>query len=324
MIIKDMNWLWANSAAVCDGHGFVVATRRVRFVVRALAVYGSISPMINAPRNSPLGRLMERRPETVGAVIWPYQCLGWDARTRLARIRDHYSVLEIIGGPLNFPVDGKLSLLDLHEIREGLHVVLDQPKWFMREGQLTINLFLRDTRMFSLAFSLCYQENRLSAFIGSIQGRDIEGALAEYRELTKAAQGMRPRDLLIEVFRMLCAVAGVTDIFAVSNEHRHHRGRYFGNASKKFSVNYDEIWTDRGGVRVDPMFFQFRVDGQQRDLDSMPAKKRGMYRRRYDMLKSIRQKLHDNYCRLAAVENKREIDYLDGYERRTNQERSGL
>ena len=91
----------------------------------------------------------------VGAVIWPYQCSGWDARTRFARIFDHYSTIARIGRPLDFPVDDYLvSLEALGELREGLRVILDQPKWFMREGGLTINLFLADTRMFSLAFSL--------------------------------------------------------------------------------------------------------------------------------------------------------------------------
>ena len=266
-----------------------------------------------------MGRLVERRPETVGAVIGPYQCIGWDVRTRLARIRDHYSAIETIGGPINFPLDGRLLLLDLKEIRESLQVILDQPKWFMREGQLAINLFLRDTRLYSLAFSLSYQRGGLTAFVGAIQGRDIDGILEEYRLLTKAAHGTRPRDLLIEVFRMLCGMLGVSDIFAVSDAYRNHRSRYFGKAPKKFSVNYDEVWEDRGGVRVHPMFYRLDVDGQQRDIGTIPAKKRSMYRRRYDLLSLLKQQMHLNYTgRLAE----REIDYVEEHERRTDQDRN--
>src|SRR5262245_24871365 len=116
MIAKNMRWLWASSVTVCEGQGLILAKRRIEFFARGLAAYGSIKPIINAPRESPMGRLIERRPETLGAVIGPYQCIGWDVRTRLARIRDHYSAIEKIGGPINFPLDSRLLLLDLGEI----------------------------------------------------------------------------------------------------------------------------------------------------------------------------------------------------------------
>src|SRR5262249_2572299 len=255
-----MMWLWANSFAVCEGKGMLATTRRIRFLMRALVLYDVLKPMINAPCESSLGKAMASRPEMVGAVIWPYQCLGWGARVRLARIRDHYSVVDHIGGAIDFPVEGKLVLLDLAEIREGLHVVLDQPKWFMREGQLAINLFLHQTRLYSLVFSLGHGDD-LAVFVGAIQGRDLEGILNEYRVLTKAAHGMRPRDLLIELFRMFCATLGIRYIFAVADAYRQHRSSYYGEESKKkLNVNYDEIWEDRGGIRTDRMFFQLHVD----------------------------------------------------------------
>jgi uncharacterized protein VirK/YbjX len=300
VILKNIGWLWATSAAVCEGRGFSVATRRIRFLIRALAVFDSVEPMINASPEAPLGQLMRYRPETVGAVTWPYQCLGWDARTRLARICEHYSVIEEIAGPTDFPAHGRLLLLDLKEISKDLKVILDQPVWFMREGQLTINLFLGETRMYSLSFSLFHQEHEIATFVGAIQGRDIEGARDQYRDLTKASHGMRPRDLLIEVFRMLCSNLGIAHIYAVSDAYRQHRDPYYGRAStRQFSVNYDQIWADRDGVLVDPMFFRLDVDWRERDPTTIAANKRAMYRRRYEMLGRVRQQMRDNYRRLA-------------------------
>ena len=292
VVLKNIAWLWASS--LCD-----VLTRRVRFVVRALTVYCCVKPMIAAQRDTPLGRLIEDRPETVGAVIWPYQCAGWNARTRLARICEHYSVIERMGGPIDFPVNGKLLLVDLCQIREGLHVTIDRSKWFMREGDLVINLFLEGIRMYSLAFSFFYQDGGFAAFIGAIQGRDNDSALQDYRDLTRASNGMRPRDLLIELFRIFCATLGVESIFAVADDYRSHRHRYFGKRSKPFFNNYDEIWKDRGGIRVEPMFFRLGVDNLMKSLDTVPPKKRGMYRRRYAMLESVRRQMHDNYARFA-------------------------
>jgi uncharacterized protein len=301
MIFNRIRWLWTHSVAVCGGDGIVLASRRIRFLCRSLLVYRSITPLIDAPQESPLGKLMHCRPETIGTVIWPYQCSGWNAKNRIARIRDHYAVVEKIGGLLDFEVDARIQLLDLDEIREGFRVIVDQPVWFMREGQLAINLFLGDTRIYTLAFSLFQSESGISAFIGAIQGRDIDGVLANYRELTKASHGMRPRDLLFEIFRMFCSELGVSQILAVSDEYRHHRYQnYFGQARREtFSSNYDKIWTDRGGVRSNPMFFQLEVGETRRDLSEVPAKKRSMYRRRYEMLSRIASQMRARWPTLS-------------------------
>jgi uncharacterized protein len=300
--IKHLIWLWAIASRVCPGRGIVPASQRIRFVLKSLAVHGSLAPLIDAPKDSPLGKLMSYRPETVGAAIWPYQCSGWNAQTRFARIRDHYAVVEKIGGIIDFPVDGRVALLDLRDIRDDFHVVLEQPTWFMREGQLSISLFLGERRLYTLAFSLFQDGTTVAAFIGALQGRDIEGALDRYRELTKAAHGMRPRDLLFEIFRMLCSEIGVKDILAVSEDFRHHKDRkYFGQSVNRTSASYDEIWKDRGGIRVDPMFFQLSVTGSEKDLAAIPAKKRGMYRQRFEMLRSIRRQMHEKCSSLNSA-----------------------
>jgi uncharacterized protein len=296
VFINHVHWLWTTSALVAGGKGFVFTTRRILFVARALTIYGSIKPIISAPPGSPLGKLIARRPETVGSVTWHYQCAGWNAQTRLARIRDHYATIEEIGGPIDFPLDANLKLLDLAEIREGLSLIVDQPKWLMREGQLTINLFLGEIRIYSLVFSLFHHGDGIAAFVGCIQGRDIGGILPLYRELTKASHGMRPRDLLIDAFRMLCKELGVTQIFAVADEYR-----YSDIKSKSWNFSsYNEIWADRGGTRVHPMFFQLDLEVRKRDLAIIAAKKRGMYKRRYEMLERIRQHMHDNLVHLAS------------------------
>jgi len=177
----------------------------------------------------------------------------------------------------------------------------------MREGQLVINLFVGEVRIFSLAFSLGRDGGERTAFVGAVQGRDIEGVADEYRDLTKAAHGMRPRDLLFDIFRMLCSVLGVTRILAVSDQFRHHRSAYFGGPDQQFSKNYNEMWIDRGGEPAGPMFFAIRVEGARRELSEVPAKKRAMYRRRYDMVESIGQQLRANYQALAVPRETAEI-----------------
>lgn len=287
-----LNTLIGVSADLFQGSRIHRLSQRAKFLALALLNYTAIARMLGAKDGSALQDIILSRPETLGAVIWPYQCIGWTPAVRLNRIVEHFQAVEQLG-PLRFDINEAVRILALDEVRSELAVVIDQPKWFMREGQLSINLFQSETRLYTLAFSLGLHAGQLVAYVGAIQGRDIPGALDAYRDITKCAHGMRPRDLLIEIFRILCTSIHVTRIFAIADEFRIHRSSYFGkDASRKIHLNYNEIWEDRGGKRHDQMFYELPTRGQLRELDAIPQKKRAMYRRRYEMLASIEARVN--------------------------------
>jgi uncharacterized protein VirK/YbjX len=113
---------------------------------------------------------------------------------------------------------------------------------------------------------------------------------------------------------MLCEAAGVSAIVAVSDEFRHQRSSYFGPHEKEFSTNYNEIWADRGGIRTSPMFYSLDVVSPRKNLSSIPSKKRAMYRKRFEMLDSIRQKILRTYGRRVdevAADSVEQGDQID-------------
>jgi uncharacterized protein len=302
MIVDDLRWLWKMSALVCEhenpntkkfGFGaFRVLKRRIYFVAKSLRLIGSLQVYMHPREGSPLQRVMEQRPELVGVTIWPYICSSWSAKTCLQRIDEHFRVIEQMDSILDFPVNGMLPLLDLEDIATNLRVVLDQPKWLMREGLFAINLFLLDSRIYSLVFSFGFEENRVVAYIGGVQGVDVEGILDDYKDLTKALHGMRPRDFLVELFRIFCRCVGVTKIYAVNDAKRHLRSRYFGTEkAEKLFLNYNDVWMERGGVQGNEDFFFLSIETPLKNLDEVPSKKRAMYRRRYELLRSVEDRM---------------------------------
>lgn len=276
--------LWRASSTVWPGQSLRIFYRRSRFFVRGLWLHRDVAPFLQAGERG-LGRLIKHRPETIGALEWPYICLSWDSRERLARIRDHYDAVEASLKSLDFAVEEERELLDLDDRVPGLRIVLDQPAWFIREGQLVLNLFSGETRLLSLAFSL-RMEPELVAYVGAVQGRRLEGILDVYRELTRSLHGMRPRDFLIEIFCLFCQAAGITRIFAVSDTYRQHRSPYFGS-DRVLEQNYDQIWGERGGTPVSPEFYSLPLGGNRREMAEIPSKRRSMYRRRYEMLDHV-------------------------------------
>ncbi len=301
MNIETTKWLWSASQGAAGENSIAGWKTRLRLFLSAWNAPEIVAEIRQADTRSSLSTLLTERPEMFGAFIWPYQNAAWTPRERWARIIDHTKIIDALGAPFTFSADKRLILLDLEDILPGFKVVLDQPKWFMREGMLVVNIFINDFRAFSLAFSFFKEEDgAITAYIGAIQGRNREDILATYRDLTKKLFGIRPRDFLIEIFRMVCQAAGVERILAVADAYRHHRHAYFKNKTD-FSTNYDEIWLDRGGVIVDQQTFELSREISRRDLADIKPKKRSMYRKRYEFLDAIGERLQDDLPALTPV-----------------------
>lgn len=265
--------------------------KQAQMVVAGLRLRPLVRSMLAPPAGSALESALVQRPEMIGALLWPYLSASFDARERLSRIISHYREIDRLGPPFRFDCDERLVLLDLSEIMPGLKVVLDQPIWFLREGGLVLNLFIDSFRAFSIAFSLKREEDgSLTAWIGGIQGRNRDDMLETYRTLTKLMHGLRPRDILLEILKMLLRQWNVAGLYAVSDRSRHHRHPYFRGA-KQSSQNYDEIWLDRGGVAINPDFFQLPLSAERRDMATIKPNKRSMYRQRFDLLDELEARL---------------------------------
>lgn len=274
-----LRWAWAASEQVDRD-----LKMRVKFVMAALRQPSLSRKLASVEPGSPLAELLTECPETIGAMVWPYQCAAWDAETRFDRISEHVVAVRKTPG-LALALDDKLVLADLSAISSAATLIIDRAPWFAREGHLTLSLFKDDFRAFSVAFSLSADPEPV-LFIGGLQGRRTDEVLALYRDLTKDFQGMRPRDLLLEALRLFAKKIGVRHIYAVADEAKISRHKYFAG-KETGGLNYDEAWLDRGAARVAATHFELPIGGSRRLLEEVPAKKRSMYRRRYEMLDGI-------------------------------------
>lgn len=232
--------------------------------------------------------------DCVGVVHWPYISKSWRSQDRLSVLASHYEVvtkscpqLLLLGRTDSWVVS------DLSVCSAGCSLVLDRPIWFMREGELVLNLFQGDLRIASIAFTLCRTDAELCIFIGAVQGihKGVESdrSLDIYRDLTKDFEGLRPRSLLIEAIKCIARHVGVEKIYAVGDGYRHHRHPYFGTKkAQDLAANYDVIWLEHGAfpsARED--FFEIPMALSKKALDDIPSKKRAMYRRRYELLDGV-------------------------------------
>lgn len=300
MAIGRFDLLKRSAVTVYPKSSLRSSLQRLSFCVRALLLEPELRYWLASSEESSLRQTLLDRPETLGVIVWPYLSITWQPRRRLAQIRKHYEYVDKVEAGLNFPIQKGILLLDLSDRIDFLRVIVDRPRWFMREGELALNLFQGDIRIYTIAFTLEQTDSGTIAYVGAIQGRNISNIMETYKLLTKELHGMRPRDFVIELFRMFCGRIGVKSILAVNDANRHHRSSYFGPKTEKFDVNYNDVWRDRGGVPHDEAFFRLSITGTRRSLDDVAAKKRSMYRKRYEMLDDIENRVLESCSNLSG------------------------
>ena len=257
----------------------VVVLRKAITHLREVRLWYGIS---DSPR---LASALQRFPQINGAIHWPYINNHWSMARRLQAVDQHYRLLEGRAAILARAVEAPVELASLDNHYPGLRMVVDKAIWFLREGEIVLNLFLRDQRVYSIAFTLGLEDNQLVAYVGALQGSNVEEIRRTYSEMTRSLYGMRPRDLLVVALKILSGELQVTRIFAVADEARQHNSPYFGDSHKeKVLADYDEVWAEHGGTRLGNGFFEIPVRVKYRDAADIPTRKRATYRRRYEML----------------------------------------
>jgi len=264
-------------------------------VFNAIRNWRLLLEFTTAPPQSELSKQLAQRPEIWEMVLTPYVTAHWDAYDRLRRVKDHCDTCERLGPLLIAPWDGYLIIATLPEIGPTYRLMIEQPRWLLREGQSAMSIWDGGDRLFTISYCLSSEDDCLKAYVGGLQGVVGHDILERYRLLTKSAHGLRPPDLLVELFRIFCRSLGAECIHCVSDEIRQQRSDYYlkRNAEKIIQRRYDDVWLERGGVRQNDRFYKLSTSTPTRSERDMPPKKRGMYRRRYAMLDSIAARMSE-------------------------------
>jgi len=235
---------------------------------------------------SPVRRLIRRRPELVlNITTKPFITNRWNAKERVAALIDHCHTVDRMGDPMDFPDAGSVEVLRLDRIEGSYRLKLEQSRWLQMEGLITFGLYEGTDRFFHLSFCLSSRSGQAIAYIGGIQGVLKPDGLDQHRRFTKRTCGMRPRDFLVETFKLFCCSIGVRKILAVSDSE--HANSFAAKGT--LPPTYDRLWIERGGELGEDGFFALSPMLKRRPKNEIPKRKQGLYRRRYELLELISQ-----------------------------------
>jgi uncharacterized protein VirK/YbjX len=262
----------------------------------ALALFqiNRISQWLNRNKNNPIFVAeVNYSPRIFVATLRAYVNSKWAVATRLDALEQHYLAIEEKGRLFAFNENQYIDMVQLGSEYLNLRIVVDKPRWMRSEGEIAVSLFYQNHRIYTAMFLVTGDSKHRSLAVGAIQGWDDPHAKELYVELTRAFHGLRPRDLLISILKMIASNLGCSEILGVSDAC--HRSVLLFSSSVKEAA-YDGIWQESGGQLNSEGFFVISTELRQREAAEIPSRKRAQYRRRYELIHDIQQKINHSFA----------------------------
>ena len=296
------------SKSFCEGPALIRSLRVAKLYVRCLANWHRLRDWHEKHSNTRSSEILSRHPLFPVLGDRPYINVSWSQQKSQHVIETHYHLVQNLTETMSFPTGGRVALAHLRSSLTGLEIVLDKPIWFQDEGEVVLNLFLERKRICSLAFTLGRERAHTVAYIGALQGGERgEEALERNRLITRGAFGMRPFDLTIAAFRLLCGHLNIDKILAPMDRDCIARCSYFAGRTDRIHFRHDVTWIEHGAsVSASHSMFDIPVAVPFRTPSEIPSRKKAMYRRRYEML----QLLNADIGRSVNVNRASAVSYL--------------
>ena len=286
-------WVRSQFRRTDDGAGGRLQTLRrgVKFWVRCLWSARALQLSAAGFRESRLDGVVEQRPELGLRPLRSYLRRGLGSVRRAQALREHFEWLsrELPRATIDRLYAGEaIALLgaDFGGV-EGLGVSLSTACGLGREGELALHLDWQGRRAMSLAFSVLDASRVLAGgdptlaagpriVVGTLQGS--RGADAALREISAAAQRLRPSALLVLAVQALSAAWGLQAPLGVSAESHVYAG--YASRRRKVALDYDAAWQDAGGARHGRHYYLLPAEPVLRPDAEVESKRRAQHRRR--------------------------------------------
>ncbi|WP_232346338.1 DUF535 family protein [Cupriavidus sp. USMAA2-4] len=247
-----------------------------RAAFRAMAV---LSWLRAAASCALLRRVASARPVLLERPFRPLARfgLGFDERARV--LLEHYRLMhDKLPAAVSERIylDGGLRWA-LPDVPYALRLADSGPN--PKEGELAFYWMdlARGTCLAQLSFYLAQGQHGIELFVGGLQGPAGPDSRDAIREATRACDGLRPKDAVMEALLALGAALGAERVVAVSR--RNHVGRQ-RRTPRAIQADYESFWTEAGGQGLPCGNVSVPVAQPRRDLATVPSKKRAAYRRK--------------------------------------------
>jgi len=261
-----------------------------------------------------LTEVLRLSPAILEKPFSPYVRLAWDVTERHELIAEHFLILKNLFGERAADIY-KPEGYKLFELicQENKRYTVELFPGYQNEGSIGIRLCdnqKREVYALSLQFS---GKEEYSCYIGALQGPNdrVPERQRTIVSLTRAMHGLRPKALMLEALYMVADSIGISNLYGVSNSgHIYNASVYSKKKRDAIHFDRDQMWREYHAEKVSDCLFQFPPSPRRKDIASLKANKRSMYRKRYAWLANAAIETNDAMI-LLLQDGAVRYDYAD-------------
>ena len=275
-------------------------TRRAKLIALSAVRAGSARSWLRAAASSPLlQRVVVARPLMLEKPFRPLGALGLGFGDRARLVVDHYVLAESA-----LPV----CVCDRIYLSGGLRWMSEDGRYELRladsgpnpkEGELAFYWTDIETGvcLTQLSFYLRRGDHGPEIYVGGLQGPMGEQSREWIRLATKASEGLRPKDVVMEALLAFAAHVGAPRVVGVSRANNVRRQRH---TPREILADYEGFWAEYHGASLADGNVDVPICQPQRDIAEIPSKKRSAWRRKQAFAEAVRATVAD-WLRADAV-----------------------
>lgn len=263
-------------------------SRRIKLVALSAIRRGAAQPWLRAASSCALlKRVIAKRPLVLEKPFRPLGAYGLCFGERARLVLEHFAVMHealpacvadhiYLSGGLDWAFgDGRYTL----------RLTDSGPN--PREGELALYWIDNESgaSLAQLSFYLRRAADGVELYIGGLQGPMNGASLDWIRAATKACEGLRPKDALMQALLALAAQVGARRIVAVSRANHVGRQRH---RPREIQADYESFWMEYHGTALPNGNFEVPVQQPERDISEVASKKRSAWRRKQALAASVR------------------------------------
>ena len=242
-------------------------------------------------------------------ILHRYLHCGMSVNKKANAIIDHYSFINkhfTTEAIEHMYFGGSIRLLQVTVASELYTLEIGYSEAFYREGELALMLIdTENRRIYSIAFSFLKDKDEHYILIGGMQGPQQTDAssLELIKTMTKEMYGLRPRNFMIFILRIIAASLGIEKITAITTDN--HISKCHRVAFKRFDpfqADYNGYFEEEGGIRKG-RFYILQSEQKRKSIDSIESKKRSLYKKRYTMMDNLSHIVHTKLKSMCDVTN---------------------
>jgi uncharacterized protein len=271
--------------------------QHLRWPVLAALAPAEALAWFSVVRSTPLNAIASWQPQIALKPMQAYLSVTWSRAQRLSVLTNTYEVLAQSWAPLLMALSREGPFV-LASLPEGSAVVtIDQDYQFRKEGELVLSLRTHPSAERIMSMAVSFGKSSMGSrvcYIGALQGSP--NGLECIRAATKAAHGLRPKMLLLVAVQLVARELRATELLGISNAFHPFQTRYLLSLGRRrrIACDYDEFWAELRATRRADGWYSLPLVCPRRSPDSITARKRAAYARRYRLMDSLAAQIREN------------------------------